>query len=168
MTARPSCIGAAAAICCERFHRVATFLRPPCWRKRFGISSKLKKRAHWWTSWRRPTTATLSTRSWSGKFQRPKASTSTGKSMSSNTVPTYASYNVHVKQNSLGALACFPSTLAVSGPNVLINFYIQVEGYSFPSTGAVSFEGTTTQFPGSWVVNSAHLALVDFDGVQGS
>lgn len=88
--------------------------------------------------------------------------------MSSNTVPTYASYNVHVKQNSLGALACFPSTLAVSGPNVLINFYIQVEGYSFPSAGAVSFEGTTTQFPGSWVVNSAHLALVDFDGVQGS
>lgn len=84
------------------------------------------------------------------------------------TVPVFPSYHVSVVSNEKGQPACSPETLTVSGQNVMIAFAIQLEGYEFPETGAISFSGATEQFPGSWRLSDTQLALVDYNGVQGS
>lgn len=88
--------------------------------------------------------------------------------MTTTVVPTFASFNVDVALDSSGKLACVPATLAVSGPNVLINFSLQAAGYSFPDSGAICFESSTSQFPAAWKISAVQMTLVDFDGVQGS
>jgi hypothetical protein len=78
-------------------------------------------------------------------------------------------FHVLVTVSVSGKMLCTPSTLNVTGSNVLISFELQSADWVFPSSDAVVVSNGGTQFPlPSWTVNDKQAALLDQDSAPGS
>lgn len=69
---------------------------------------------------------------------------------------------VSVSVSSIGAIACSPDPVPVSGADATITFNLVTSGYTFPASGAIVVPAPSNQFPNpSSTVSSTTATLFD-------